>query len=141
MSDPINTVVESAGITGWLKGFIDHNRWIFAFVVWCLTLAGCAFWQPTAPSPTDPEKRVTRAQLQAEVDTFIARLEASEAELEAKEWAVQQAINAASGLVTAVPGPWAGVAGLALTTAPIFFGINSARKTKVINQLKVKGKK
>lgn len=69
-----------------IKTFVRHYPWIVVaivlvafLVVW---LCGC---EATGPSPSDPERKITRSELQLEIETFLARAERSETIILQKE--------------------------------------------------------
>lgn len=135
MPDFLNTLIEKLNITGRLKSLLDHNRWWVVYILFAALLVGCAVWQPRGTSPSDPQKQVTRAQLEADVKAYIARVEAADAEIAAKEWLVQQGIQAISGSIAAVPTPWTGVIGTLLVAANGASVLNGRRKDSVIEKL------
>jgi outer membrane murein-binding lipoprotein Lpp len=78
---------------------ITKIKWTLAIAV--LTggwLMGCAYFPAKTQSPTTPTLNVTRPQLEAEVTSFVARVEAANADLLAKE----QARNQLATLLTTV---------------------------------------
>lgn len=138
MTDYVNKIVESIGVGGLVKKVVDHNReWFFAVVIIAIA-AGCAFFQPTTNSPTDPEIQVTRSQLMADAEAYVARFEQAEADLDEKEQIRDMILGTASSLVGSIPGPWQGVAGIALTTLTAASALSANRKGRVITQLKAK---
>jgi len=94
--------------------FAGHNT---GFIVTQLVIVGVIIWtqgcNPTTQSLTSPGKQITRAELDVEVDTFIAMAEVRFADLAQKEefkqtflehamlWSATGAINP-MGLVTAL---------------------------------------
>lgn len=121
-------------VADWIK----KNAWTFAAAIVSVGLVGCVpFLQPKAPSLTDPKRWVTRAEIDAEVIAFEAKAKASYATLDAEDRALAKGIEFLSGLVQAVPGPWAGVgtAALSILTAGLF--VDNRRKDGVVNGLKI----
>jgi hypothetical protein len=88
---------------------IGKIKWTLGIgVLTACVLAGCAWIPVKAPSPTNPSVGVTRPQLEAEVITFAARVEASNAELVAKEQARSQIVNLLATVArTVVPADYA----------------------------------
>jgi hypothetical protein len=69
-----------------ISTFFNHERYqTISFIVTFILLIWFYGCEPECPSPTDPEKQITRAELQIEIDTFIARSENSFADLAKQE--------------------------------------------------------
>lgn len=69
-----------------IKTFIKHNPWIVVVsviaILIALWLAGC---EASGPSPMDPERKITRTELEIEVKTFLARAKFTETSIANKE--------------------------------------------------------
>lgn len=69
-----------------IKTFVRHNPWIIAaFILTAFLLVWLCGCEATGPSPTDPGRKITRTELQLEIETFLARAERSETIIEQKE--------------------------------------------------------
>ena len=130
--DYVNKAIERLG----LPKFLDHWRYTALATFLVSSLAGCAFIQPKAPSLVDPKLQVTRPQLDAEVESFLARAKASYAELEREELLVQELLSQGSALIKTIPGPWGGILGAALATFSLALTADNRRKDSVISDLK-----
>ena len=128
------------GITNW----IDHNRWLVIAIIFTATTStwtvGC---QSTTESPSGSGGKVNWIQLKAEVDSFVARVTAAEADLANQDAIKQKFVSISSGLATAALGGTfnptqlitslvtvAGVAGSA------GLAVDNRRKNKIITTLK-----
>lgn len=120
---------------------IRKNVWTVLGLLFAMTLAGCQyFWQPKGPSPSNPKEWVTRAQLEAEVIAFDAKVRASYSAIELQEAGVQKVLSALSGIVSTVPSPWVGVATLGLGALGLGLGVDNRRKDGLVTGLKMAAK-
>lgn len=100
-----------------LKTFLNHERYqivaVFVALSICLWIYGC---ESQTTSPTDPTKKVTRAQLTGEVDYYLAKAEIAYKDLDRKDEIKQKIMDAAA---IAAQGGRVNVVGLILTNLGI----------------------
>lgn len=119
--------------------FIRHNPYLVYAIVVCILLLLWAFGcQPTAKSPLDPSRRVTRSELQIEIDLFLRKAEIADAELTQKEQIVSLLVKQAFLLTDGGSINFLSLA----TSIGTILGIGSIadnrRKDKVISKTKSK---
>lgn len=116
-----------------LLEFLNHERYqaisVAAVVCFFLWIYGC---ESTTISPSDPTVKVTRAQLSADIDYFLAKAEIAYTDLDKQDEIKQKLLNAAS---LAAQGGQVNILGLILTNIGILGAgatIDNIRKRKII---------
>lgn len=119
--------------------WISYNRGFAFAVIASLFLAGCAWFPPKAPSPSDPTKFITEPQLEAEKVAFLARYDASREVIEAQRNMLRGLADLVLSTAQNIPTPYSGIVSSALGIFTAGLGYDNIRKRSVIKRAKTKG--
>lgn len=116
-----------------LLEFLNHECYqaisVAAVVCFFFWIYGC---KSTTISPSDPTTKITRSQLTAEIDYYLAKAEIAYADLDKQDEIKQKLLNAAT---LAAQGGQVNILGLILTNIGILGAgatIDNIRKRKII---------
>lgn len=122
-----------------VKVLVDHNRYLFVALLLGLLLVGCVeVLKPTTTSPFTGE-RVTRCQLDAEVEIWKIKVVSAYQDLAQKEAFLSAVMAEITPLVTATPYGGLAMSVLGLLTAGTL--LDSRRKDARIEILKAASQK
>ena len=125
-----------------IKRFLRHNQAMVASVVVCALLVGWSGCKVTTENPFNPEEKVTKTELTAEVDVYVAKVSAAYEDIERQEmfrqaileagWAVAKGGSVDPlGLATTLMG----VCGLGAMIDNVKKNSVIVSKTKALNQI------
>lgn len=118
-----------------LIDFLNHERYQVVAVLACGALLLWVYsCQSSTKSPIDPTKKVTRAQLTAEVDYYLAQAEIAYTDLDRQDEIKKAILDAAA---IAAQGGKVNIIGLLLANIGILGAgatIDNVRKRKVIRE-------
>jgi len=134
--DLINKILDKTPV--WVKTLFDHNRWKTLFILGFATFSGCMLFESRTASIKDPEKMVTRMQLNAEFETTLGLYKAAIADLDSKDALKQTFLQVAQGLATELPSPVGAltVSGIGLLLGSLGGVVDKRRADQQIEKLK-----